>query len=118
MVVYKAKNAWCGARAVDADTKVKISQQLGHGGSLIKELRLPKVKFLNHPYPIPLARIKPLYPVTEKLQWWAGILHNIRVKLQDIEHGMDTGALPVITEAPPSYREQFVHDKKTVPVHQ
>lgn len=42
VAVDKARNARWSARAVEAETKAKISQQLGHGGSLIKELRLLK----------------------------------------------------------------------------
>ena len=42
VAVEKARNAWWSAKAVEAENKAKLSQQLGHGGSLIKDLRLLK----------------------------------------------------------------------------
>ena len=38
----RARNAWWSDRAVEAEKKAKMSQELGRGGSLIKELRLLK----------------------------------------------------------------------------
>ncbi len=38
----KARNAWWSAKAVETENKAKLSQQLGCGGSLIKDLRLLK----------------------------------------------------------------------------
>ena len=41
----KARNAWWTARAVEAERRAWVSEQLGHWGSLIKELRLLKNHF-------------------------------------------------------------------------
>ena len=41
----KARNAWWTARAVQAERRAWVAEQLGHGGSLIKELRLLKNRF-------------------------------------------------------------------------
>ena len=41
----KARNAWWSARAVEAEKRAWTSEQLGRGGSLIKELRLLKRHF-------------------------------------------------------------------------
>lgn len=49
-----ARNAWWSARAAEAEQKARMSQQLGLGGSLIRELRLtPKgivqvLKVIHH----------------------------------------------------------------------
>ena len=41
----KARNAWWTARAVEAERCTWMAEQLGHGGSLIKELRLLNNRF-------------------------------------------------------------------------
>ena len=46
----KARNAWWSARAVEAEKKAWVAQQQGHGGSLIKDLRLLK-RQASKPYP-------------------------------------------------------------------
>ena len=43
----KARNAWWTARAVEAERRAWVAEQLGHGGSLIKELRLLKNRFIK-----------------------------------------------------------------------
>ena len=41
----KAQNAWWTARAVETERRAWVAEQLGHGSSLIKELRLLKNRF-------------------------------------------------------------------------
>ena len=96
---------------MEAETKAKISQQLGHGGSLIKELRLLKSQVSKPSSSYLFGKDKPILSSdTDKLQRWAERF----VEVSDCSTSsmqLDTSALPDITEATPSYREQFVDDE-------
>ena len=61
----KARNAWWSAKAVGAENKAKLSQQLGCSGSLIKDLRLLKNQaFKPSSSSTSLPRTSPFSPVT------------------------------------------------------
>ena len=107
----RARNAWWSARAVEAEKKAKMSQELGRGGSLIKDLRLLKRKISKPSSSYILAKDKSILSSdTDKLQRWAE--HFAEVSSCGLSScQLDTNALPDITATTPSYREQFPDDK-------
>ena len=67
----KARNAWWTARAVEAERRAWVAEQLGHRGSLIKELRLLKNRSPNPLHLPSLTWMAPLSQLTAKLARWA-----------------------------------------------
>ena len=67
----KARNAWWTARAVEAERRAWVAEQLGHGGSFIKELRLLRNRFTK-PSSSTLTALdgSPLTNDTAKLARW------------------------------------------------
>ena len=68
----KARNAWWTACAVEAEKRAWVAEQLGHGGSLIKELRLLK-KHFSKPSSSTLSALDGSLLTTDssKLERWA-----------------------------------------------
>ena len=109
----KARNAWWSARAVEAEKKANMLQQLGCGGSVVKELRLLKKQASKPSSSNILAKRinKSILPSDiDKLQRWAQ--HSAEVSnCCSSSCQLDTDALPNIIAATPSYREQFPDDE-------
>ena len=78
MAAEKARNAWWTARAVEAEKRAWVAEQLGHGGSLIKELRLLK-KHFSKPSSSTLSALDGSLLTTDssKLERWAEHFANI-----------------------------------------
>ena len=107
----KARNAWWSAKAVEAENKAKLSQQLGRGGSLIKDLRLLKNQTFKPSSSNLLAKDKSILSSdTDKLQRWAEHFADVSNCCTSVSQ-FDPEALPDITAATPSYRFQFPDDE-------
>ena len=67
----KTHNAWWTACAVEAEKHAWVAEQLGHGGSLIKELRLLK-KYFSKPSSSTLSALDESLLTTDssKLERW------------------------------------------------
>ena len=107
----KARNAWWSAKAVEAEKKANTLQQLGCGGSVVKELRLLK-KQASKPSSsnIPAKNRSILSSDIDKLQRWAEHFAEVS-NCCSSRCQWDTDALPNIIAATPSYRQLFPDDE-------
>ena len=106
----KARNAWWSARAVEAEKKANMLQQLGCGGSVVKELKLLKKQaYKPSSFNILAKNRSILLSDIDKLQRWAQHFAEVS-NCCSSSCQLDTDALPDIIAAPPSYRELFPDD--------
>ena len=107
----KARNAWWSARAEEAENKDKMSQLLGHGGSIIKELRLLKKQVSKPSSSYLLAKDKSILSSdTDKLQRWSEHFAEVSNCCTSVSQ-FDPEVLPDIIAATPSYRNKFHDDE-------
>ena len=113
MAADKARNACWSARAVEAEKKVNMLQQLFCGGSVVKELRLLK-KQASKPssFNILAKNRSILSSDIDKLQHWAENFSEVS-NCCSSSCQLDTEALHDIIAATKSYRELFADDENS-----
>ena len=107
----KARNAWWSARATEAEQRARMSQQLGHGGSLIRELRLLRSQISKPSSTSLLAKDKSvLSSDSDKLQRWAEHFTEVSNCCSSTCQ-LNPDTLPDITAATPSYRNLLAEEE-------
>ena len=110
MATEKARNAWWSARAAEAEQRSRMSQQLGLGGSLIRELRLLSRKYLKPSTTGILGKDNTsLTSDSDKLQRWAEHFAEVSGCCSSTFQ-LDPDVLPDIVASSPAYRELFAND--------
>ena len=101
----KKEEAW-----LRLQDKAQLSQQLGRGGSLIKDLRLLKNQTFKPSSSKLLAKDKSILSSdTDKLKRWAEHFADVSNCCTSVSQ-FEPEALPNVTTATPSYRVQFPDD--------